>query len=424
VALGAFEVLHTARWYATALPLPSGHVAVLGGHVTTGELVPNGGAPFELQFLNGATSFYPIAHVLSDGSVFVLSDQLAAIVSMEDGTTIKHLPPIAGLRTYPSTGGSVLLPLLPSNNYTSRVLVCGGGGVPAAIATCGVIEPLTAVPTWHMFDMPHPWVMPDLVLLLDGSVLVINGAQVGFAGFGASRVPNFQSYLLSPMLEWSPAANTSVARMYHSEAVVLEDGSVFVCGSGGDEMNAAATLQPGQFSDEKRIERFAPAYLSGERPVVVAGPPVLWNYSASYEATLNVAGNVTAALFVNGHVTHSQHMGQRLVYLSAVATGSVATITAPPSARVAPPGWYMLFVLVDGVPSMASWVRLGGDPASVATWPFYPQAPYATTKQSVPFLFVVLSSVYGAVSLATIGGLAATLVVLQRRKRQRTSKAG
>ena len=59
-------------------------------------------------------------------------------------------------------------------------------------------------------------------------------------------------------------------------------------------------------------------------------------------------------------VTHADDMNQRLVPLKRISTttGGI-NVTSPPSAAVAPPGYYMLFLLNDqGVPSVASWVRL------------------------------------------------------------------
>ena len=58
-------------------------------------------------------------------------------------------------------------------------------------------------------------------------------------------------------------------------------------------------------------------------------------------------------------------MSQRLVPLAIVAEhpGHGYTVQSPPSANVAPPGWYMLFLLNDGVPSVARWVRLDGSAA-------------------------------------------------------------
>lgn len=57
-------------------------------------------------------------------------------------------------------------------------------------------------------------------------------------------------------------------------------------------------------------------------------------------------------------------MSQRLVplKLNRKRSGQGLELVAPPSATVAPPGFYMLFVLNrKGVPSEAEWVGLGSD---------------------------------------------------------------
>ena len=52
-------------------------------------------------------------------------------------------------------------------------------------------------------------------------------------------------------------------------------------------------------------------------------------------------------------------MDQRLVGLSFTAGSGVLNVTAPPNGNIAPPGYYMLFVLNSaGVPSVASFVHL------------------------------------------------------------------
>ena len=63
-------------------------------------------------------------------------------------------------------------------------------------------------------------------------------------------------------------------------------------------------------------------------------------------------------------------MEQRLVGLSFTAGSGVLNVTAPPNGNIAPPGYYMLFVLNGaGVPSVARFVRLAPPPnqAPVAT---------------------------------------------------------
>ena len=60
-----------------------------------------------------------------------------------------------------------------------------------------------------------------------------------------------------------------------------------------------------------------------------------------------------------GVPTHAFDMDQRLVGLTYSAARGVLNVTAPPNGNIAPPGYYMLFVLNSaGVPSVATFVQL------------------------------------------------------------------
>ena len=67
------------------------------------------------------------------------------------------------------------------------------------------------------------------------------------------------------------------------------------------------------------------------------------------------------ALLRNGSVTHAFDYDQRYVGCTFTVTGAQEIkITAPPNSRVAPPGWYLLFLIDDqGVPSLGSFIRIG-----------------------------------------------------------------
>jgi hypothetical protein len=55
-------------------------------------------------------------------------------------------------------------------------------------------------------------------------------------------------------------------------------------------------------------------------------------------------------------------MAQRVITLDVTTQADGITLNTPLDASVAPPGWYMLFVMdAEGVPSMASWVRVAAD---------------------------------------------------------------
>jgi hypothetical protein len=72
---------------------------------------------------------------------------------------------------------------------------------------------------------------------------------------------------------------------------------------------------------------------------------------------------VKVALYHGGFVTHSVHMSHRMAFLDtagwkAGATDQQVTVTMPPSANVAPPGPYVVYVVVDGVPGVGQFVQV------------------------------------------------------------------
>ena len=58
-------------------------------------------------------------------------------------------------------------------------------------------------------------------------------------------------------------------------------------------------------------------------------------------------------------MTHAFDMDQRMVGMSFTAGSGSLTVTAPPNSNIAPPGYYMLFLLnSSGVPSLATFVQV------------------------------------------------------------------
>ena len=61
-----------------------------------------------------------------------------------------------------------------------------------------------------------------------------------------------------------------------------------------------------------------------------------------------------------GATTHANDMNQRYIPLTVAQRAGGVTLTAPATADIATPGYYMLFLLNNrGVPSVAKFVRLG-----------------------------------------------------------------
>lgn len=112
---------------------------------------------------------------------------------------------------------------------------------------------------------------------------------------------------------------------------------------------------------EHRVQLYTPAYLQKGQP-----RPVITSVSTNnvtYSQNISVGfSNVTSIdrVVLNRYTgaTHGNHFDQRQVVLSFSVIGNSATCSMPPNSSVAPPGQYMLFVLYEGVPSVAQFVSL------------------------------------------------------------------
>ena len=110
-----------------------------------------------------------------------------------------------------------------------------------------------------------------------------------------------------------------------------------------------------------RAEIYTPAYLQtgGPRPIM-SGAPTSVTYGATFTVEFAGVASITRVTMIRqSAVTHSIHMDLRQVSLEieSVTAGTV-TVTAPPDGTIAPPGNYMLFILYNGIPSVANWVSV------------------------------------------------------------------
>jgi hypothetical protein len=148
--------------------------------------------------------------------------------------------------------------------------------------------------------------------------------------------------------QWRIGPAQDELRTYHSTALLLPDGRVLSAGDDG---------YGGSSNDTAEI--YEPPYLfRGARPTIASAPGSV-QYGESF--TVSASSDATSAvLMAPAAVTHANDMSQRYVAVNTVvgANGQL-TVTAPPSPVLAPPTYYMLFVLNDaGVPSIAKFIRL------------------------------------------------------------------
>jgi hypothetical protein len=217
--------------------------------------------------------------------------------------------------------------------------------------------------------------MACMVTLPDGTYLILNGAHEGVAGFGLADDPNLDALLYDPTQpvgqRFSKLGSTIVARMYHSEAILLYDGRVLVSGSDPQTFLADGVTQ--KYPEEFRVEVYIPPYLStGATQPTYTIAVKDWQYGQTYDINVNLQGstaNMKVSLVAASSSTHGNSMGARIIFPKVTCTGNSCAIEAPPNVNVSPPGWYMLFVLDGPTPSQSQWVRIGGDPAELGNWP-------------------------------------------------------
>lgn len=379
--------LQAGRWYPTAMVMANGSVMVIGGEEgSNGAAVPSieilpptGTKPLFMDWLErtNPNNLYPFTAVLPSGGIFVAYYNEARILDENTFNTIKVLPNIPGAvndplggRSYPLEGSSVLLPMHAPFTEPLNILICGGStnGPGDALDNCVSTYPDAPNPTWALERMPSFRVMTCMSPLPDGTYMIINGAQHGVAGFGLGQNPNLNALLYNPKKpighRITVMANTTVARLYHSEAITLLDGRVLVTGS---------DPQDGKNPEEYRIETFTPPYLLQGKP-----RPTFtltnkdWTYGQQISFNLGGPaqnGDIQVSLLGSVTSTHGNSMGARTLFPAVSCSGTSCTVTSPPGKYIAPPGWYQFFVLDGGIPAVGVYVRIGGDPASVGNWP-------------------------------------------------------
>ncbi|THU63214.1 hypothetical protein C4D60_Mb01t13370 [Musa balbisiana] len=392
--------LAAARWYATNHVLPDGRAVVVGGRSQHNyEFVPKLGAAdagaVSLPFLRETrdaeyNNLYPFVYLNVDGNLFVFANNRAILLDYKTNSIVRTYPtvPDGHPRNYPSTGSSVLLPLQPSGSE-AEVLICGGAPEGSftkastqkvfvgALNTCVRIGINDPSPSWSVETMPSPRLMGDMILLPSGDeVLIINGAAAGSAGWELGREP-----VLKPVSyrHGSPAGSrfdvktpATIPRMYHSTAILLRDGRVLV---GGSNPHAFYNFTGVDFPTDLSLEAYSPAYLeaanSNARPAITgAGPPVELNYGKPFSLRFSVAAmsekGVLVTMVAPSFATHSFSMNQRLLILESKPAAAadaesslyVVDAMAPSSTFMAPPGYYMVFVVNGGIPSEGVWVHI------------------------------------------------------------------
>ncbi|SNX82079.1 probable glyoxaloxidase 1 [Melanopsichium pennsylvanicum] len=459
------NMMQSTRWYPGIEVLEDGSVIFIGGAnsggyinrntPTTDTVYQNGGAnpTYEYfpskgtqqicQFMSttNGLNMYPHTFLMPSGKIFMQAN-VSTILWNHTANTETALPDMPGnvVRVYPASGATAMLPLTPQNQYTPTILFCGGSVISdqmwgnysgpggdilgiTASTDCSSITPednqgnqISDVEYVQEEQLPEGRSMGQFIHLPDGTMVILNGANKGTAGYtnatynlaqyngqtinteGLAQDPTYLPVLYDPSqpkgqrLTRTGFSPSNIARLYHSSAVLLPDGSVMVAGSNPHQdvsLNMPTGTTPQAFNTTYEIEKWYPPYWDSPRPYPQGIPDSVTYGGSAFNITVNgtfmgdqanaKAANTKFAIIRPGFSTHAMNMGQRAVYLDYTYTvnddASVDYMVNPlPNTlamnRLLVPGPAMFFVTVGGVPSKAKMVMVGTSANGTGNVPF------------------------------------------------------
>ncbi|XP_050225054.1 aldehyde oxidase GLOX [Mercurialis annua] len=385
------------RWYASNQILPDGRIIIVGGRrVFTYEFYPSVSTTFWLNLLRDTrdryseNNLYPFLHLLPDGNLFIFANTRSILLDYTRNVVIREFPEIPDRvpRNYPSTGSSALLPLDENigSPIKAEILICGGapngsflqaarGNYQLAASSCGRIVVNDQNPSWEMETMPTARVMSDMLILPTGDIIIINGAQSGTAGYNNAFDPITSPFIYRPNQSqdrrFCVMSPSRTPRMYHSSAILIPDGRILVGGS-NPQFNYQFVDVP--FPTDLSLEAFSPSYLSDEntkiRPTILSLVTILQYGNSPFKVRFQVAefasaNQVSVRILAPSFSTHSYAMNQRMVVLRIISVEFdssdtfALSVIGPSTAEIAPPGYYLLFVVHACIPSTGQWVKIG-----------------------------------------------------------------
>ena len=344
------EDMREGRWYSSNITLGDGRVVTFSGLDEYGDFNPN----IELWDPKGTNNwqllgekileYYPHLHLLPNGLVFRSGPdgRTETYNVTNDVWTVVARRNVDGRFDSPD----VMLPPSPT-----RFLCMGGfDKTNQPNNTAEIIDVSSPSPQWTAIAPMHFARMEfNAAILPNGKIFVVGGRS----DFLVTVTWVYTPEIFDPQtLTWTTVAPHQIPRGYHSTAILLPDARVLVAGA----------------DDYPSGELYSPPYLfQGTRPVIQSAPSIIqYGKSFSLSFTSTTATN-RVALIRNSCVTHSVNMDQRYVLLADLTNGTgTFTVPGPATANLAPPGYYMLYVInQNGIPSVSATVHVLPEPLKI-----------------------------------------------------------
>ena len=390
------------RYYASAVMLADGASFLVMGDSTDVDIYSLSGAsvslnssyplppallattPPEIGYL-----YYPALYTLPPGDLLVFSCRQGFVMRPGDGAVLASAPSLDGSPFGEQfctqiCGTPVLLPLDGGAPQGATLVYFGGCQEEAAKGNPGLGASPWALRIdvfwgsagysfgpWEFEPMPSPRTLASAVLLPNGNVVVVNGAESGASGWHNTASPVIEAWLYKPSApngtRFSIIASSTIARLYHSSAVFAPHlGGVLVAGCGSCTQADVAGPNSYRISAsptmrEYRVELLVLGNMQMDCDVTVVTPGRL-AYNKTFSVKTTCSAPARAVIHALGSDSHAINLGQRVVSLrtaSACSAGACAFFS-PSSRAILTDGSHWLFLVFEsGLFSRGALVLVG-----------------------------------------------------------------
>lgn len=394
--------MNVARWYPGIVRFPDERLMVLGGE-------QNG----PVGRTTACEIYDPVARRWTNAAPFELPSEITPTVVLYNGELLKtwRYPEFynierdewrAAPRMIQSRRGADI-----GDHCDHEIVFLTDGRVmalgvaPTALnASARFVEffdPLTN--GWSLGPNPRALrTQPEALILPDGRVLAFGGQYSGpmpapIPLTNAGTIPNCTKVcdLYDPASNaWRAMADLNRFIHYHNVTVLVPDGRVIATGGAGLTANNSFA------GDDNSIEAFEPPYLfRGVRPRIDSLSTTDLVLGSNFTMRVSFAEAITKLVLVSARAaTHWVDGGpQRFLSLDFTQDGSVVQATVPSDPVRALAGYYILFAMVDDIPSGGRMVRI---------------TPTQTARPEMPSLSLTMLDATAAESGADTGSFRVT----------------
>ena len=347
------------RWYPTVTKLADNRLLIYGG-----------GNLNNPQRTSSSELYDPVTWTTQWTDSLSIGNEVSPNVLLLNGKVLMtHRPPMLFdpvTMQWDSAGQFVQGPRMPNGDHADHELVQLSGGDVMAIgyksfnANLGTfVERYNHITdSWSLGSSISPIrSRAKTVLLPNEKIAVIGGYKEDLNDTTSVNQWGYMNLCdeYDPVTDsWRRLSRLNIQREYHCNAILVPDGRVIAVGGEG---------QPGNEPPFSYIEAFSPPYLfRGIRPLISNLSTNNFQRGASITFDIALTDSVTKVfLYSTQSVTHFMNTGNnRFVDLNFNQSGNTISITLPNDSLIIPDGFYMLFAMVDDIPSIAKIVSFVG----------------------------------------------------------------